>query len=103
MSIGLSAKQLWKAWEDHCWFLFFAQPIAARTKGAHNDFSAGTKILVDQWRKGAAIIKAGKPCQGQFDLRMLEYNIPCLGRCEMVRDYLQTEVGLNSEQLARTG
>ena len=28
---------------------------------------------------------------------------PCLGRCEMVRDYLQTEVGLNSEQLARTG
>lgn len=28
--------------------------------------------------------------------------VPPLSRCEMVRDYLQTEVGLNSEQLART-
>jgi hypothetical protein len=70
MSIGLSAKQLWKAWEDH-WLLFFAQPIAARAKGAHLDFTAGTKILVDQRRKSAATIKAGKPCQVQFDLRML--------------------------------
>eukprot|EP00435_Cladocopium_sp_Y103_P059623 s298_g21.t1 len=28
--------------------------------------------------------------------------VPPLSRCEMVREYLQTEVGLNSEQLART-
>ena len=84
---GLSGKQLWKAWYCHRAFLK-SGPARCRNFG---------QLAVNEY-----LLYRGQVCRctaSEFLIVSTTFN--GTDRCEMVRDYLQNDVGLDSQQLAR--